>query len=140
MGTIETDVWSGSTFINIPITTRDALEFPSIFMFLYSFFSGIYYWFVIRKTFPKEMVGLLSFSPTIAWPLCLYFSLSWILLSLIAIQWIHPGLTFIYANVKPFWTILFPFFMLFLFMDLFLSIRKHATKRVNLLKRLQYGE
>lgn len=65
--------------------------------------------------------------------ICLYFSLSWIFLSLVTIKWIHPALTIIYSNIEHFWYFLYPVVLIYLFTDIIFSVRKHS-KHVVLLK------
>ncbi len=60
--------------------------------------------------------------------ICLYFSIAWIFLSLLFLQWIHPAMVSIYEVVVPYWTIAYPAVFLYFIAELFFAIRIHLPK------------
>lgn len=62
--------------------------------------------------------------------ICLSFSLSWMILSLLCIKWVHPGIVSLYDVVEPFWTWVWSAIGLYFLADLVLAIRKHSLQEL----------
>ena len=62
--------------------------------------------------------------------ICVPFSLCWILLSLICINWIHPAIASMYGAIEPYWAWVWSGVGLYFMADLALAIRKHSLQEL----------
>ncbi len=62
--------------------------------------------------------------------ICVPFSLSWMVLSLLCIKWIHPAIVSTYGAVEPFWAWFWSAIGLYFLADLVLAIRKHSLQEL----------
>ncbi|MFF2449025.1 putative ABC transporter permease [Neobacillus sp. NPDC058068] len=60
--------------------------------------------------------------------ICLPFSLCWVVLAIICLQWIHPALTAFYGAIAPFWAWIWAVAGLYFLADLALATRRHSLK------------
>ncbi|WP_144554077.1 putative ABC transporter permease [Bacillus sp. X1(2014)] len=62
--------------------------------------------------------------------ICLPFSLSWMVLSLLCFKWIHPAIVSMYGAVEPLWAWVWSAVGLYFLADLVLAIRKHSLQEL----------
>ncbi len=59
--------------------------------------------------------------------ICLPFSLCWVGLSILCLNWIHPAVVSMYGAIEPYWAWIWSAVGLYFLADLTLTIRKHAA-------------
>lgn len=66
--------------------------------------------------------------------ICLSFSLCWIFLAILCLKLIHPIVAHLYGLIVPYWTMIVPIVVLYFMVETIFSIRKHASRRLTLVK------
>lgn len=58
--------------------------------------------------------------------ICLPFSICWVVLSLVCLQWIHPAVSSLYDKMEPYWSWIYPAIIFYFTAEFFWTIRKNA--------------
>lgn len=61
--------------------------------------------------------------------ICLPFSLCWVVLSLVCLNWVHPGIVTMSGAVKPIWNWIWAAVGLYFLADFLLSARRHTLQK-----------
>ena len=83
---------------------------------------------LLHKLFHRRWWDYSDYPLQLQGHICLYFSLIWILLSLIFLQWIHPIMISVSGIVEPYWTLVYPIVIVYFMAELFFAIRIHLPK------------
>lgn len=63
--------------------------------------------------------------------ICLPFSICWVLLSIICLQWIHPVISSFYAKMELYWNWMYPVALFYFLAELIWAVRRHSLTTVS---------
>lgn len=67
--------------------------------------------------------------------ICLPFSVSWLLLSLLCLWYLHPGIQLLYGDIEPYWSRFWPLAFGYFIMELIKAIQRHSAQALPLKER-----
>lgn len=89
---------------------------------LVEYVSGV----MLKKFFNRQYWDYSNIPLQLHGHICLPFSICWVVLSLVCLQWIHPAVSSMYLTISPYWNWIYPAVLLYFTAELILVIKKYV--------------